>query len=262
MGPPLRDGGRPGRSLHDAAGRGRRLLVAAPAQAHPRRPRRPRPPRHLPARPLPRGRARRAGHRLALVRAGRRYLAPDRARASRPLRRAARAAAPHAPGGVAPSAIPSAERRRAPPCGCPAGRSRLVRRGAGHVTESDARRLRARGRLPRSAAPGRTAGPSARPRRQRRAAEVERRSSPSEDSPHDGADLQLRRRPSSRRSNSACARPRRRGPSSRASGSSSCSIASSRGSSPCSATPRRSRAGSSSSCGSSAPARRRTSTSG
>ena len=125
-------------------------------------------PRHLPARPLPRGRARGAGRRLALVRAGRRHLAPDGARPPRALGRAARRTSTsrcRRPGGVGVSGCrPDVVLHHAdvPP-------DERAWFGAVPVTQPAAlaERLRARGPLARSAAPGRAAGPSPRPRRQR-----------------------------------------------------------------------------------------------
>jgi hypothetical protein len=75
--PPLRDRCGAAGAIHDAAGGRGRVLAAAPRPPRPDRACRPRTTRDLPARTLPGRGARGAGHRVALVRASRRDLAPD-----------------------------------------------------------------------------------------------------------------------------------------------------------------------------------------
>lgn len=158
LGPALRDRGGPGRAVHDAAGGGGRVLAAAARPPPARRSHGARASGGVPAGALPRRRPRGPDGGVAVVRAGGRLLPPDRARAARPVRRAARSRAPHAPRGVAQAPTPSAGRRRPPLRRHRGDRAELVRAGARDRAAPHARGLRRRARLPR-------AGPRSGPRR-------------------------------------------------------------------------------------------------
>src|SRR5208283_3777939 len=101
-------------------------------------------------------------HRVAVVRAKGRLLAPDRPFPAPPLRRDAGADPRHAAEHVARAPLPGARGGRASSCGRGQTGADLVWAGAHHLREADAQRLRTRGRLAGAPAASDEAGPAPR----------------------------------------------------------------------------------------------------